>query len=244
MSVSVQNLATGQVILIPFEASRTVDELRVLAQRALGINPRGHIRLISPSGKGTMSGLCADYGISPGSMVFLNHESEAESTSRLTVDSLSPAGAASEAQIQEAHPTRMETRRAIMPVRGAPVRRWFFLGGSQCRPISHDQWEEYSPDVAYHLNSAFDEMLLDGRTDGLLLDLAPFTNPPAPYQVWKGIPEMVKNPREMDPLLACCGGRMVQKVAGFDSSLWDMNADELPPVARQASLVKHFYQVH
>lgn len=127
------------------------------------------------------------------------------------------------------------------------VRNWYFLGGNQVRPIDPSQWCEYDAEVSFHLSRAYEEMLCDGREEGLLLDLAAFTDPPAPYQVWVGRPTVVSNPRETPgSAQAVCGGRFGRNsVAGFDVGLWEQVEGEMPLTAGMMTSISvhHCYQV-
>merc|ERR1719311_90940 len=79
-------------------------------------------------------------------------------------------------------------------------------------------------------------MRVEGRSEGLLLDLAAFTQPPSPYQVWRGALEEVTNSNE--PRLV---GKLA--VAGYDEELWDPKPEHLPTTARTGKIITRFYQV-
>lgn len=119
---------------------------------------------------------------------------------------------------------------------GAAVREWWWLGGGQSAPVSASQWEAYDPQVLYHLGASWDAMRSEGREEGLVLDLAPFTDPPSPYQVWRAKPREVVNTREKE----LCG-RLT--IAGYPKSLWELPLDQLPPSAKHGKVVGGFYQV-
>merc|ERR1719324_1438824 len=79
-------------------------------------------------------------------------------------------------------------------------------------------------------------MRVEGRSEGLLLDLAAFTQPPSPYQVWRGALEEVTNSNE--PRLV---GKLA--VAGYDEELWGPKPEHLPTTARTGKIITRFYQV-
>ncbi|CAE7203129.1 pth, partial [Symbiodinium sp. KB8] len=78
-----------------------------------------------------------------------------------------------------------------------------------------------------------------GRQEGLLLDLAVFTDPPQPYQVWRTRPLEVcnKNEGELEGHLA---------IAGYTKALWELPREMLPPTpaAKHGKVIAGFYQVH
>jgi len=115
-------------------------------------------------------------------------------------------------------------------------REWWWLGGEQKLPVTTAQWSAYEPMVQHHLSASLDAMRIDGRSEGLVLDLAPFTHPPAPYQVWKGRPFEVMNKNE--PALL---GKLA--IAGYTKDLWDLHPSQLPPAASHGRVVTGFYQV-
>eukprot|EP00930_Biecheleria_cincta_P034106 TRINITY_DN23592_c0_g7_i1.p1 TRINITY_DN23592_c0_g7~~TRINITY_DN23592_c0_g7_i1.p1 ORF type:complete len:685 (+),score=106.68 TRINITY_DN23592_c0_g7_i1:24-2057(+) len=121
---------------------------------------------------------------------------------------------------------------------GSKVQReWWWLGGEHRLPVQQAQWTPYEPNVQFHLSASYDAMRMEDRHDGLLLDLGPFTDPPAPYQVWRGSPVEVTNTNEPESLQ----GKLV--IAGYSKAFWEVPKDQLPPPARHGKVVAGFYQV-
>lgn len=115
-------------------------------------------------------------------------------------------------------------------------REWWWLGGEQKAPVFVEQWALYDSQVQYHLSASYESMLLEGRDAGILLDLAPFTDPPSPYQVWRDRPYEVYNKSE--PALL---GRLA--IAGFTKDLWNLPTTQLPLAAKEGRIVAGFFQV-
>lgn len=115
-------------------------------------------------------------------------------------------------------------------------REWWWLGWEQKLPVDPTQWARYEPNVSYHLCASLDAMTVEGRADGLVLDLAPFTDPPSPYQVWRARPVEVTNTNEPE----LCGKLAI---AGYSKDLWDLPKEQLPPSAKHGKVVAGFYQV-
>eukprot|EP00450_Noctiluca_scintillans_P039409 CAMPEP_0194479234 /NCGR_PEP_ID=MMETSP0253-20130528/2416_1 /TAXON_ID=2966 /ORGANISM="Noctiluca scintillans" /LENGTH=694 /DNA_ID=CAMNT_0039318421 /DNA_START=59 /DNA_END=2143 /DNA_ORIENTATION=+ len=131
-----------------------------------------------------------------------------------------------------------ETQPAAPAPEGVLQKRyeWWWLGWEQKAPMTSDQWTQYDPHVSLHLTASYAAMGFEGRSEGLLLDLAPFTDPPSPYSVWRELPYEVlnRNEKELREHLA---------IAGYSKDLWERPHDQLPPCARQGKLVIGFYQI-
>ncbi|CAK0790717.1 unnamed protein product [Prorocentrum cordatum] len=114
---------------------------------------------------------------------------------------------------------------------------WWWLNGHNRKPIRAEQWVAYEVAAQYHLTASWESMQLEGNTTGIVLDLAPFTSPPSPYQVWRaGAIEVTnKNAADMFGQLA---------IAGFPKDLWELPPASLPRSAKQGKVVSGFYQVH
>lgn len=124
------------------------------------------------------------------------------------------------------------------PKDGGPptTQEWWWLGYEQTLPVSVSQWHPYEPAVQYHLSASVAAMRIEGRTEGLVLDLAPFTDPPSPYQVWRARPTEVLNTNETE----LCGKLAI---AGYSKELWDLPLSQLPPSAKHGKVIQGFYQV-
>lgn len=119
-------------------------------------------------------------------------------------------------------------------------RQWFWLAAAEQKlPLKAEYWQPYEPELQYHLSASYNAMCMEGRTQGLVLDLSFFTTPPSPYQVWRARPEEVLNEREFDAYRS--SNNMC--VAGFPSNLWPSLPSMLPPVARHGRVVAGFYQI-
>lgn len=119
------------------------------------------------------------------------------------------------------------------------TREWWWLGYDQRLPVRVDQWQAYEPAVQYHLSASFAALQIEERSEGsddLILDLAPFTDPPSPYQVWRGQPLKVTNTNETE----LCGKLAI---AGYTKELWDLPPGQLPPSAKHGRIVAGFYQI-
>ncbi|CAJ1359033.1 unnamed protein product [Effrenium voratum] len=118
------------------------------------------------------------------------------------------------------------------------MREWWWLGFDQKLPISPEQWKPYDPNVQYHLTASWNAMLMEDRHEGILLDLAVFTDPPQPYQVWRGDPVEVNNQKE-----ELCGHLAI---AGYPKALWELPKQMLPasPASKHGKVIGGFYQVH
>merc|ERR1719282_621660 len=79
-------------------------------------------------------------------------------------------------------------------------------------------------------------MNVGDRRSGLVLDLAAFTDPPAPYQVWRGRPITVVN-KNSD----LCGH---VAIAGHNKALWNVPPEQLPKSVRMGKVIEGFFQVH
>lgn len=119
------------------------------------------------------------------------------------------------------------------------TREWWWLGYDQKLPVQPRQWSPYNTEVQYHLTASWKAMQMEDRDEGLLLDLSVFTDPPQPYQVWKGSAVEVTNQNERELL-----GHLA--IAGYTKDLWDLPKESLPPTAsaKHGKVVAGFYQVH
>ncbi|CAJ1387747.1 unnamed protein product, partial [Effrenium voratum] len=111
------------------------------------------------------------------------------------------------------------------------MREWWWLGFDQKLPISPEQWKPYDPNVQYHLTASWNAMLMEDRHEGILLDLAVFTDPPQPYQVWRGDPVEVNNQKE-----ELCGHLAI---AGYPKALWELPKQMLPasPASKHGKVI-------
>eukprot|EP00927_Polykrikos_kofoidii_P046488 TRINITY_DN40718_c0_g1_i1.p1 TRINITY_DN40718_c0_g1~~TRINITY_DN40718_c0_g1_i1.p1 ORF type:complete len:711 (-),score=118.83 TRINITY_DN40718_c0_g1_i1:160-2292(-) len=114
---------------------------------------------------------------------------------------------------------------------------WWWLDFEQKMPVRVDQWKQYDPAVTVHLSASYAAMKLENRDSGLVLDLEAWSNPPSPYQVWRGKPIEVCNPNEPTRRR---GGL---SIAGYDRELWEFPQEQLPPSARKGKCIKGFYQI-
>lgn len=114
---------------------------------------------------------------------------------------------------------------------------WWWLGGHHQKPILAEQWVAYELAAQYHLTASWELMQLEGKTTGIVLDLAPFTSPPSPYQVWRASAIEVTNKNAADMF-----GQLA--IAGYPKEFWDLPPASLPRSARQGKVVAGFYQVH
>jgi len=119
---------------------------------------------------------------------------------------------------------------------GPVTHEWWWLGYEQKAPVSVAQWSPYEPAVQYHLSASYAAMRVEGRTEGLVLDLGPFTDPPSVYQVWRAKPLEVTNTNEPE----LCGKLAI---AGYPKELWSLPLNQLPPAAKHGRVVAGFYQV-
>jgi len=121
---------------------------------------------------------------------------------------------------------------------GKLIREWWWLGWSQELPVHSDQWQRYPPTVEYHLSTAYDALRLEGRCQGLVLDLEPVTEGKQPYQVWMAQPVMVENKNE--PALL---GKLA--IAGYTKDLWQLPKEQFPATVRGGGDVRiGFYQIY
>jgi len=94
----------------------------------------------------------------------------------------------------------------------------------------------YDQASQYHLTASWAAMQMQGASDGLVLDLGSFTDPPSPYQVWHASPLEVVNANETKML-----GRLA--IAGFSKELWELPQHQLPINAKHGKVVAGFYQI-
>ena len=132
----------------------------------------------------------------------------------------------------------------LPPAQSRSRHQWFFLGGGQERPVKPNQWVRYDVDLENSLNSALDKV---NEGQGFLLNYK--TSSGVAYEIWKGSPTEVKNPKEAPGSIdASWGGELGSlMVGGFDASNWEWASSELPFIDASASAarfpVKCMYQV-
>lgn len=116
-------------------------------------------------------------------------------------------------------------------------REWWWLGWGQEVPVRTEQWVRYSQAIEYHLSASYDAMRLEGRRQGLVLDLGPFTEGEQPYQVWMAKAVTVENTNE--PALV---GKLA--IAGYTRDLWQLPKEQLPAAVQRGGKVRTgFYQI-
>jgi len=107
--------------------------------------------------------------------------------------------------------------------------------------VRQEQWVRYTPTVEYHLTASYEAMRVEGRNQGLVLDLGPFTEGEQPYQVWQAKPVTVENQNESKLL-----GKLA--IAGYTRDLWFLPKEQLPTSVSRSGLVSEvrtgFYQIH
>jgi len=79
---------------------------------------------------------------------------------------------------------------------------------------------------------------MEGRNEGLVLDLGPFTEEQQPYQVWMAQPVTVKN-RNVPELL----GKLA--IAGYTRDLWQLPTEQFPATVQEGGEVTiGLYQIY